>query len=492
MSGTKRFVEQRILKNRQQEAKDSSLRRMLVENNILAGHGKSETRVEDKRRARSCAAERRDLFMDYSHTKGEQDKERRQRVAQFEENIADELARRKADGLREEMNKRRICDGSEELRALKERLHAAKVNKERAQQLWDQHMRSEQGKLHEHKIAEHMENERLEHGELEHKLNIEKLKQRERVKVINQQQIATKEAQRQEALQVYLQERDQVEALVGKIAQEDDMESAAREEKKVEAKEALRKFMIEQKAKQQVMEQDERDENDRIEAYAQGKRDREARLAAEAEAKAAEKAAILKKQLGKAAALNKEKEELEQLRNDLHSETLEAEHRRREEQVMRKKLEDREEMKNAYVYQMHMKEEKAGRAREEEVRIKEQLMIKFAADDKIEQMKEGKARMKVEQHKREAERLVQMRREMFEAARAEERAHEDSLKGEESSRAVIIEEERRRLLQDHAVGLRDFLPKNTLETDEDYQMLFGDRMGAGTGSAGYPSAQLTA
>lgn len=29
------------------------------------------------------------------------------------------------------MDKRRICDGSEELRALKERLHMAKVNKER-------------------------------------------------------------------------------------------------------------------------------------------------------------------------------------------------------------------------------------------------------------------------------------------------------------------------------------------------------------------------
>merc|ERR1712048_350390 len=184
------------------------LRRMLVENNILAGHGKSETRVEDKRRARSAAAERRDLFMDYTYTKGEQDKERRTRIAQFEENLADELARRKAEGLREEMNRRRICDGSEELRALKERLHAAKVNKERAQQLLDGEIRREHMRLHDHKIAEHMENERLEHLELEHKLNIEKLKQR-----------------------------------VNKIAQEDKDESDAREEKKREAREMLRQFM---------------------------------------------------------------------------------------------------------------------------------------------------------------------------------------------------------------------------------------------------------
>merc|ERR1712187_1044389 len=133
--------------------------------NILAGHGKSETRVEGMRRARSAAAERRNLFMDYTYTKGEQDKERRTRIAQFEENLADELSRRKACDLREEMNKRRICDGSEELRALKERLHAAKVNKERAQQMMQNEVQKEMDRIAEHTIAEHMENERLEHLE---------------------------------------------------------------------------------------------------------------------------------------------------------------------------------------------------------------------------------------------------------------------------------------------------------------------------------------
>merc|ERR1712176_1341131 len=270
---------------------------------------------------------------------------------------------------------------------------------------------------------------------------------------------------------------DQVEQLVNKIAQEDKDEADAREEKKTEAREMLRKFMIEQKEKQQEMERAEKDENDRIEAYAQAKRDREAQLAAEAERIAAEKNSVLKKMLGAAEALNKEKEELEQLRNDLHSEQLEAERRRRDEQIMRKKLEDREEMKNAYVYQMRMKEEKAANARAEEARLKEILMAKFAEDDRIEQMSEQKRRMKVEQHKREAQRLVELRKEMFEAARADERAHEDNLRMEEGQRQLIIEAERRRLLQEHAVGLRDFLPKSTLETQEDYEFLFADRLG---------------
>merc|ERR1719321_901686 len=124
-----------------------------------------------------------------------------------------------------------------------------------------------------------------------------------------------------------------------------------------------------------------------------------------------------------------------------------------------------------------MKEVKAAKIREEEARIKEAMMKKFAEDDRVEQMNEQKRRMKVEQHKREADRLIQLRREMFEAARNQEREHEDKLRGDESSRQVIIEEERRRLLQEHAVGLRDFLPKFTLESQEDYAYLFGDKLG---------------
>merc|ERR1719327_523480 len=105
--------------------------------------------------------------------KGEQEKEKRKRINEAEERLADEIARRNAHRTRQEMDNRRICDGSEELRALKERLHAAKVNKERAQQLLDLEVRKEGDRMHEHRIAEHMENERLSQGELEHKLTCE-------------------------------------------------------------------------------------------------------------------------------------------------------------------------------------------------------------------------------------------------------------------------------------------------------------------------------
>merc|ERR550514_1009148 len=105
--------------------------------------------------------------MDYNHVKGAQDAERKRLITEAEERLADEIGRRNAEKTRKEQDRRRVCDGSEELRALKERLHAAKVNKERAQQLMEIQVRNEKDRRVDHAAAEHMENERLEHIELE-------------------------------------------------------------------------------------------------------------------------------------------------------------------------------------------------------------------------------------------------------------------------------------------------------------------------------------
>lgn len=472
MSMTRKFVEQRLQKERQVEAKNGELRRMLVTHNILAGHSRSDKRVEDLRRTRADASERRDLFTDYHYVKSEQDKERKQMVAEAEERLADELARRSADETRKDQNRRRVCDGSEELRVLKERLHAAKVNKERAQQLLEIEMRHEKDRRLNHKIAEHMENERLEHVELEHKLQIEKLKQRERVKQINQQQIAMKEAQREDAMQEYMKEKDQVQQLVDRIQNEDASELAAKLQKQKESKEMLMKFKIEQAERQEAQEQAEIEENNRIAAFARDKERREEQQANEKYEAEQEKERVLRAMIGEQEAKNKAAEELAQLRNDLHAEEHESEARRKEEAQMRKRAEDKEEMKRAYINQMELQEAKKEAFKQEEEKVRETLLQKFAEDDRIEQMNDQRKRMKIEAHKREAQRLIELRRESFEAAREEEREFHRRAREDEKDRQVIVEEERQRLLKEHAVGLKDFLPKGTLEHMDDFRMVF--------------------
>merc|ERR1711920_238870 len=204
-----------------------------------------------------------------------------------------------------------------------------------------------------------------------------------------------------------------------------------REKKQKESREMLQKFMQEQKAQQIAQEKAEQEENDRIEAYARDKRAREEKLAREKEEAEREKTKILNAMLGKMEKASKDAEELELLRCDLHTEELEAESRRREELQVRKKLEDKEEMKNAYVFQMKMKEDKAAAARVEEEKIRVQLLKKFAEDDRIEQMNEQKRRLKVEAHKREAQRLIEVRREAYDQQRDNERMADEAMRQEE-------------------------------------------------------------
>merc|ERR1712139_439098 len=362
-----------------------------------------------------------------------------------------------AQEVREEMDKKRICDSSEELRALKEKLHAAKVNKERAVQLLEQQVRLEEEKSRDGKIAEVLE--------------IEKGKQRERVKRINQEQIAQKEALRQEAYDEYVKERAQVQEVVDAINREDEMEAAARRQKQIETKEMLRQFAIENEQRRQETDARERAENDKIEEYARMKREHEERLAAEKEALEEEKRRVLGEMIGKQMAANKEAEELDQLRNDLHFQELEAEHRRREELQVRKKLEDRVEMMRAYESQMQLKEEKKMMDREEEERFREQLMAKFAEDDRIEQLNDQKRRMKIQKHKKEVERLIKEKQVLYEAEREAEVEEQRKGREEEARRHTIVELERQRLLREHAGDLQEFFPKGVLEHEADKLLL---------------------
>mmetsp|Transcript_26336 Transcript_26336/g.60768 ORF Transcript_26336/g.60768 Transcript_26336/m.60768 type:complete len:484 (-) Transcript_26336:104-1555(-) len=472
---TRLFAEQRILKTRAMEDKQKALHRSLVETNILQGHARSESRVDSLRRARSEASIQRDLFTDYQHVTSEQDRERRMKVVEAEERLANELAKQKAVNIREEMKKRRICDGSEEIRSLKERLHAAQVTKERAQQLLQKQVHAERSKVQEVVIAEHMENQRLEQLELVHKLNIEKLKQRERVKQVNQQQIAHKEATRREAQVAYDLERQQVDELVRKIQDEDAMEAEARAQKAQQTKEQLKSFGLQQKERQADLERREQEEIKAIEDYANKKAEREQEEAERKAVEAKEKERRFYGVFSEISNRNKEREELERLRNDLYQEEWEAEMQRRAEQAMRKKLEDREDMRQAFLLQMKMKEEKQAREKEEEAKMRQVLLEKFAQDDRIEQMNDQKRRMKVLEHVKEVDRLCELRRQLYEESRAKDRESLAKLQEEEQERHKIIEEERKKLLMAHAPYLKDFLPKGTMESWEDYQDLFPEK-----------------
>lgn len=86
-------------------------------------------------------------------------------------------------------------------------------------------------------------------------------------------------------------------------------------------------------------------------------------------------------------------------------------------------------------------------------------MTKFADDEKIEQISAQKRRLKQLEHKRAVDKLIEERRIKLEQEKIAEL--EDSAKDSDFDkyRLEVIEQERQRLLREHARKLVGYLPK---------------------------------
>jgi hypothetical protein len=120
---------------------------------------------------------------------------------------------------------------------------------------------------------------------------------------------------------------------------------------------------------------------------------------------------------------------------------------------------------------MQYKELKKRQDKEEEDQFRQQMMAKFAEDDRIEQMNAQKRRMKQLEHQKAVEQMLEERRNQI--ARQKEKELE-MLRDQEKRAAFerqIIEEERERLLQQHAPKLLGYLPKGVIRDEQDLKIL---------------------
>lgn len=98
------------------------------------------------------------------------------------------------------------------------------------------------------------------------------------------------------------------------------------------------------------------------------------------------------------------------------------------------------------------------------------MMEKFAADSKLEQLNAQKRRMKQLEHKRLADETIRQRQAIFEAELEKDRLLALKEEEVEKFRQDVVEQERQRLLREHAAGLIGFLPKGVLKSREDLDL----------------------
>jgi hypothetical protein len=87
------------------------------------------------------------------------------------------------------------------------------------------------------------------------------------------------------------------------------------------------------------------------------------------------------------------------------------------------------------------------------------LRKQFENDEKIAQLSEASRRRKQLELRREIQRLMQERKEKAERDKLLDQQEDEKLKELEKLRLEVVEQERQRLLREHASGLADYLPK---------------------------------
>eukprot|EP00919_Chromeraceae_sp_WS-2016_P021252 GHVR01050273.1.p1 GENE.GHVR01050273.1~~GHVR01050273.1.p1 ORF type:complete len:351 (+),score=122.71 GHVR01050273.1:623-1675(+) len=312
-----------------------------------------------------------------------------------------------------------------------------------------------------------LEEERLHLLEQQKHSEILKNAQKHKAHKMQQDQIREKEEQKEEERQVFLLERQQVDEIVQRLVEQEQRECDDRASNARDMRDVSQRFLEDRGLWRQRERQKEQQEVLQMKVHSDKIRDRGNRIMEEKKRIEDEKtrvqAEISRQQLQK----DHERAELHFLRNELHQEEMAASIRQREDEVKAKREHDKESMLSAYHHQTQLKV----KAKEDEARLqaleRRELLDRFAHDERVQEMTRERRRNAIERHKLQVNAILAERVRRADALRQEEIDTQLTRKLEEQRKMGIIEEERLRLLREEAAPLKDFLPKGTLLSESD-------------------------
>jgi hypothetical protein len=457
--------------------------------NMLDKMSECEETSALKRSYREQATRQREQEINDSIIRAQTDKLLRQQAYEQEEKLARELERIKLEKLRDEKMRQQLKQTSYELRELESKLREAYVSKERHAQMAEKEAHKFDDMIEDAQIMKRMkeEAERAEQHLKEKEIikHAEKLKYKEDLT----KQLEEKEYARQKAYEEFLKEKLMIDEIVRKLYEEDQREI----ERKMLQKKATREYIDEFKRQRELWKQRERDimeeENKKIMEYASVQRERDDSMKAFKEAKEKAMNELQRKLFKQIEKERESREEMERVRQELYLEEQEQLARHHERNELERKLRQRIELKREYETQIEMKQVREHEQQLEEERIKQQMLEKFANDDKIELMNAQKRRMKQLEHKRAVEALLDERRQRMNDEKVKNRIKklfifvllinlilnlkqrelQERIESEklDAYRRKIIEEERIRLLKEHATKLLGYLPKGVIRDESD-------------------------
>ena len=469
MSSSRRAYERQMVKRADMEATSANLSSYVTSHNEMKANAASEPRIETMRRQKMQAAIRSDIRNDAELLQQEADAQAALRDREQEERLARAIDLVKRQELRKEKDIQRIREESEELRALEAKLKTAFMNKEREAQLAERQLIKQKMRLEESQIEHAMDEDRFAAVVAMQQSDAERRTHATKARVYLEEQMADKETLKAEAQEQFEREKQMIDAIVAKIRIQDEDEDAARRAKQLETQDYIKGFLKEKEQWRSDAIQQQKDEESTIERYAEEKRAQQDAWEASKAAAQFERDAAGEKIAQEQKARQHEEEYMEQLRADLVIEEREEAMRLKEKEMFERRVQERMDMMRANAQQQSLKMARAKAEDEQEASFRQQMLDKFAEDDRIEQMNAQKRRVKQAEHGREVQRLIEARRAEFEATKRAQLEQQEEEKLLLAAKKAIIEEERKKLLEQYAGELHGYLPAGTLMQESDLQ-----------------------
>eukprot|EP00310_Coccolithus_braarudii_P013210 CAMPEP_0183349096 /NCGR_PEP_ID=MMETSP0164_2-20130417/13389_1 /TAXON_ID=221442 /ORGANISM="Coccolithus pelagicus ssp braarudi, Strain PLY182g" /LENGTH=473 /DNA_ID=CAMNT_0025520771 /DNA_START=48 /DNA_END=1469 /DNA_ORIENTATION=- len=467
MTSIRRY-ENKLATQRSVDIRTQDLKAYLAKDTMLHENFRSDDRVVAKRHNNEVkAAVREQQTLGQLETAATM-RFRQSNLREQDERLAAAMASRKAEKTRESKNVQRVCEQSEELRELEEKLKAAYVNKEREAQLYESAALAAQQDATEAEIARALEEERQKGLQAEAYREYLREQDGKAMKAGLDEQMTEKQDRKKAAYDEFLKEKDMVDKVVAAIFEEDMAEQAARHAKEEETRQYISEFIEEREEYKAKRAAEIAAENEEIRDYAEKVMSREAELRAARERDQNNKDAILDQLSVEMARRQAEQDEIEQLRNELIIQEAEEAILLKEKEKMERAVQQRLDVALANEYQRQLKLIQREEEKKEEEAFRVAMMEKFAEDDRIDMLNAQRRREKQQEHRRQIEGLLEQRRAAFEAERQQEMDEIQRDAKVAEIRREIIEDERKRMLAAAAkhLGLRH-LPKGVLSHDDD-------------------------
>ena len=382
--------------------------------------------------------------------------------------LASQIDKDAADEERKRREIQQICEESPELRELERVLKIAYLNKERASQLEEKIVLANREQERIQAIEDQMEYDRVRAIRNESDKDHAKKAMFDDQRMVLQRQIDEKQQQLHEARRLMEEEKHTVDDIVRRINAEDESNYRVRKEKQEATARMVKSFEEQRQRELAAARQAAKDEEERILSYNKGLDARNEGVAARKQAKRDEEDRVLAQIVEETERKRKEQEEFNELRDMLWEEELEAKRNEDARAKQAKQYQMRKEMMDANSRMLLTKEEMRKQELENEARLVAIMRNKFAADEARERAEEEKRRQYKERHMGAIAQQRDERKNMYEREREQEVAQREENAQREAYRLHVIQEARKRLLEEHASKLSGYVPSKAFGNQDEY------------------------